>query len=100
MKYFDPDLGAWQDSREDSRNPQMDLDAVSMSSASVVVEPSTEIVVKCSKSSQVNVKNPVDIKKLNLNRHTAEIHVIMEYSVLMQLEYYAYYTNIFMFIIG
>ncbi|GBO15414.1 hypothetical protein AVEN_137043-1, partial [Araneus ventricosus] len=42
MKYFDPDNGAWQEMRPgDSRSQQMDLDAISMSSASVIAEQSS-----------------------------------------------------------
>ncbi|GFY25146.1 hypothetical protein TNCV_2482671 [Trichonephila clavipes] len=41
MKYFDPDNGAWQEIRPgDSRSQQQDLDAISMSSASVIAEQS------------------------------------------------------------
>ncbi|GFR04202.1 ATP-sensitive inward rectifier potassium channel 12 [Trichonephila clavata] len=43
MKYFDPDNGAWQEIRPgDSRSQQQDLDAISMSSASVIAEQSTQ----------------------------------------------------------
>ncbi|CAL1265579.1 unnamed protein product [Larinioides sclopetarius] len=42
MKYFDPDNGAWQEMRPgDSRSQHMDLDAISMSSASVIAEQSS-----------------------------------------------------------
>ncbi|KAF8773898.1 ATP-sensitive inward rectifier potassium like protein [Argiope bruennichi] len=42
MKYFDPDNGAWQEMRPgDSRSQQMDMDAISMSSASVIAEQSS-----------------------------------------------------------